>query len=613
MFSLTPMSYPKLFLIEPQILFLSTLTYIYPKFIMMRYQIQILIVAICVLVGQSCETGKKELNQLNIRIEGEPSVLNPYLASTGYSRQVSSMIFQTLASLDQKTFTLLPTMINQIPTIYTVADGPKKGLYAYDFVLRDQATWDNGTPITANDMVFTLKVILNPFAPTPYASYFETLHSVDIDPSNPKKFTAYFKEYYLLTLESMCQVAILPAYQYDQSKQIEKINLESLIDQSATKTADSTALRAFTTQFQDPKFSTDLQSISGSGPYRVESIQPGEGLTLALKPNYWGNALAGQLQHMAANPDKIKYRVIKDEAAVESHLRNQEIDLGMILNPTKFLDLQKDADLAKNYTFATQPTFQFGYWMLNLRMPIFKDNQVRKALAHLVNYDFLYNDVYQKLAERTIGPISPLKEFYNKDIKPYPFDINAAIALLEAAGWKDTDGDGIREKIIAGKKTKLAFKLMTSNVAEVSKRTAESIKEECRKAGIQIDLDLKDLKLITKETTAGTFETAILAAANFPGESDLYQYYHSKSQPPNGDNRSGYLSATADSLIDQIRHNPDATSRLGQYHRLQATLYHDLPHIYLFVPRQRYFVHNRYEPFMSPGRPGYIEPLFKLK
>ena len=261
----------------------------------------------------------------------------------------------------------------------------------------------------------------------------------------------------------------------------------------------------------------------------------------------------------------------------------------------------------------TQPIFQYGYWLLNNSLPALKDKNVRQAFAHLVDYNEILQNVYQGMASQAIGPISPMKPYYHKELKPYTYSLDKANTLLDAAGWKDTDGDGIRDKVLNGKKTKLSFKLLSSNAAEVAKRTAELIRDNSRKAGVEFVIDAKDINAITKETRAGAYETAILAAATMPGADDLYQFFHSASLAPKGENRSMYASPAADALIEQIRSNPDPISRTAQYLQLQAQLFEDVPVVFLFVPKHRYVVSNPFQPCMPAQRPRYYEPFFQLK
>jgi ABC-type transport system substrate-binding protein len=566
------------------------------------------VLAICAHFG--CTNDPKTEDVLRIRTDAEATILNPYMPSPGYSRYVSAQIFQTLAAVDPVTFEMQPVLITKIPEVYSVKDGPFQGKFAYDFEFRPEAKWDNDVPITAQDLIFTLKLILNPYLPTqPWRGYFESLQDVVIDPQNPKKCTAYFSSYYILALESMCQVPILPAYNYDPQNDISKVALTQLITKIGL---DTTALQRQATVFASPQYSTDPTKITGSGPYQVGNIQPGESMQLVRKTKYWADALSN-LPSMGAFPKKIVYRFVKDEAAVENLMLNQEIDLGFISNAQKFLDMQKDPAITINYELKTQSTFQYSYWMLNQRNPLLQDKNIRQALAQLVPYEKVQQEIYQNMAVRTIGAINPSKSYYHKDLAPYQHNVKAVSTLLDSLGWKVNPRDGIREHMIQGKKTRFSIVLLTSGASVTSTRLAESIKDEARKAGVEIVIEAADINVITQRTRAGDFQSAILAAATIPGPDDLYQNFHSNSFAPKGDNRSGYASPFADSLIQSIRSNPDLASRKQEYIKLQAIIHADAPHIFLFVPQQRYFVHKRYEPVMTPNRPGYMEGLFRVR
>jgi peptide/nickel transport system substrate-binding protein len=90
---------------------------------------------------------------------------------------------------------------------------------------------------------------------------------------------------------------------------------------------------------------------------------------------------------------------------------------------------------------------------------IFTEKMVRRAMAMLTPVDDINTVINMGKNTRIAGPVSPLKEEYNKDLKLIAFDIEGAKKLLDQAGWKDTDGDNIRDKVIDGEKVKFEFDL----------------------------------------------------------------------------------------------------------------------------------------------------------
>ncbi|MBP6826634.1 MAG: hypothetical protein KA165_08760 [Saprospiraceae bacterium] len=550
---------------------------------------------------------------VTVRMDGAVSTLNPYLPATGYSRYVAMRLFHTLAEIDPKTLELQPMLIKKIPTKREVKDGPYAGSLAYDFEILDEAKWDNGTPVTGNDMAFSLKVIFHPGLPTDvYRGFFQYLKGLEVDPANPKKFTAYFSQYYILMIETMCGVPVYPAYNYDRNNSLANIPLSDFLDKTKTEQIKANpAAQAFAKEFQDPKFSNDKNFISGSGPYRLESTDGDQGTTLVRKENWWGDAAVSKNPILAAYPSKLVYKIVLDEAAIENLLKTDALDVVTNLTPTKFQEMKQNATLAGKYDFHTYGATQYSRWAFNMRSPKLSDKRVRQALAHVVDYDYMLNSVMQGLAQRINSPVNPAKSFYAKELEAYDYNIDKAKSLLAEAGWKDTDGNGIVDKVLNGKKTDLTLDLMTGIKAKVNELASNSIQETALRAGIKINIVGVDIAKLHAETGKGQFETAIYGAALDPGLVELYQSYHSASLAPNGDNRTGFTQG--DSVIVAIRTTEDETTRNALYRKAQAIIHEEVPEVYLYAPLQRIVVAKRFDYVITANRPGYYEQLFKLK
>jgi peptide/nickel transport system substrate-binding protein len=555
-------------------------------------------------------------NTLRIRTEADANNLNLFLTNTAYSRYICQQLFQTMGILDPKTLEMKPLMIKSIPTERKVTEGAFKGCIAYDFEFLEEAKWDNGSPITANDFIFSVKLVEHPLLPTDtWRSYFEYLKGIEVDATNPQKFTVFSSKYYILGLETFCQFPVYPAYHYDAGNKLGAIPLATFLDAKKIKALAETDanLKAFADEIKLPKYTNESAFIVGSGPYSMESMKAGEGTMLVRKKNWWGDVAAAKNEYLRAYPEKIVYRPVKDEGAVENMIKNGELDVALTLSPNKFLELKANTDLAQKFDFNTLPLTMYNQWVFNIRNPKLADKRTRQALAYLVDYDNIINNIQKGMAKRTVGPINPIKSYYNNDIALYQPNIAKAQELLKAAGWIDSDQNGTVDKKIAGKKTDLSINLLATNVTETARFTAESIKEACKKVGINIEIQWTDINKITAESKAGNFETVMYAAATFPGADDLYQLLHSKSQPPGGDNRGGFANGQADKLMDAIRSEVDMTKRTEMYRQLQAILHDEVPAVYLSTPLQRYVVSKRFDAVISSNRPGYYEQFFKLK
>ncbi len=559
----------------------------------------------------------KEKESLDIRLEAAATTLNPLMPSSGYSRYVSSQIFQMLGNYEPETLEMKPILAKVIPSVRTATEEGHKGELAYDFEIHEAATWDNGSPVTGKDVAFTLKLIFHQGLPTDiWRAYYDYLTGLEVDPANPKKFTAYFRQYYILALESLCQTPIYSAYNYDPKGRLTNVLLTDFLNAAKGKTfADSETGKAFAEEFSDPKFANDSKFIAGSGPYRVQSMIDEQGTILVKKKDWWGDNASLTNPLLGAYPERIVYKVVKDEPAVVTLLKTEDLDLAMDLTATRFKEMQQDTHLTQLYDFKSRWTPRHSRLLLNLRSPdsILADVQVRKALAYVVDYDYLINVVQQGFAQPTVGPINPNKPYYAKDLARYTYNPTEAQRLLAAAGWNDSDNDGVLDKVLNGTLTRLSLKILSANGSKLSEMVVDNIREKAKMIGMELVVNMQDINNITDATKKGNFQIASFASAGQPGLDELYQSYHSASLAPNGDNRTGYQNPKMDSIIVAIRTTPDEAARNALYLEAQRILHEDVPEIYLFASYQRAVVAKKYNYVLTSVRPGYFEHLFRLK
>ncbi|MBL7827196.1 MAG: hypothetical protein JNJ57_11225, partial [Saprospiraceae bacterium] len=528
-----------------------------------RILIGIAVVALLLIVRFCTQnSGPEGPSELSIRYEAAPSKINPFLSLVFADIYPCARIFQTMGDLDPATLTLVPIIIKQVPQVYEVTDGPHKGELAADVEIIPEAAWDNGTPVTAKDIEFSLKLVFHPLIPSKaYLSYFDNISEFKIDPANPKKFTIYYKDYYFMAVEGLLLFPIMPAYNYDPGNKMTNVPLADFLDSTKLKafTTDPN-MKAFADEFQQPKFLNDPNFVTGSGPYRIETIND-QGLILVKKENWWGDKVAERVPLLAAYPNKIIYKVVKDENVVFNMLKNEQLDIvAGSFSPAKYFECKNNDSIAAKYDFEVKPPMQYNRWLFNMTKPVIKELAVRKALAHIVDYDKAIANIRLGLAERTVSNILPSKPYYNKDIVPYDFNIKKAQDLLAAAGWADANNDGILDKVIDGQSTRLSIELLVTNV-NTSRQYAEMVTEAARQAGIEIKSVSIDLTELNPKTRNGDYQTAFLGATLFPGSTEMAQRYHSNSLAPAGDNRSQLINPALDSLIDLISSERDEVKR----------------------------------------------------
>lgn len=562
-------------------------------------------------LATACGPDNQADEVVNVRMEAGPKTLHALLSTSGYTQYVAARIFLSLGDVDPQTLAIVPMMIKEIPSAGQMAEGPDKGRWYADFEILEAAAWDDGSPVTAADVLFTLKAILLPGLQESkvFEPYFKLVTKIEPDPNNLKKFRVWFSDYYILSVESLCQFPIYPAFHYDPKNRLGKFSLSDLQDPAkAESIAADPDVQAFIAEFKDPKFATDKNAISGSGPYRLESLTE-QLVVLVKKENWWGKALAERYPALMAEPAKLVYKITGQDDALENMLKNEEVDVAVSINPAKFLEWQKNETLKAKYDFLTGWISQYNRIHFNVGNPKLADKRVRQALAQAVDYDYLINTVVMGLGERTTGPINPSRPYYAKDIQPYLFNVQKARELLTSAGWTDSDGDGVVDKMLNGKKTPLTLELLSTNAVRTSELASNSVRQTMQQIGVKVNIVAIDVSKLGERTRARNFEMALYAGAQFPGWADLYQSYHSQSP----DNRGAFANAKADSLITAIRTGPDPAQRQLYYQEIQRLLHEECPEIYLYTPKQRYIVSKKFNYVISANRPGYYEHMFKVK
>lgn len=555
--------------------------------------------------------------EVTVRIDAAPNTFNPFLSNGhGPSSYVTRQTIQTLGEVDPESLEMKPLMITSIPKVRIINEGSKKGQFAYDFEIIPEAVWDNGSPITARDVEFTLKLIFHPGLPTKnYHGFLNKMTSMETDPANPKKFTIYYGSFYMLALETLCSIPIYPAYNYDASNRLTNIPLSDLLDTTKTAVlATDPNIMAFVEEFSQPKFANDPNAISGSGPYRLQLMNE-QGTVMVKKQNWWGDKVADKYPMLAAYPKKLVYKVVREDPVLENLLRNGELDLaGGVITPSKFLEFKADSLLSKKYDFFALGSVQYNRWLLNHRNPILGDVQVRRALTHIVDYEYFIQEVQRGLAIRIAVSMPPNRPYYDKSLPLPDYNIAKARQILTQAGWSDANGDGILDKVINGRSTPLSFKVTVPMTIKTNEMMATSLKESARQAGIDLQLVSVDLTTMSADTRNGNYDSALMGVVMFPGWVEYYQRFHSNSFSPAGDNRSLYANAEADRLIEAIRTEPDEAKRMDLYRQIQKVFYDDIPEIPVYAPLQRIIISKKFEPGLeTENRPGYWEHFARLR
>lgn len=545
-------------------------------------------------------------NEVVVRLPAEPDGLNPLLTTLSYARYVSEQIFQPLLDFDPESYELIPILAAERPTVEPITTGPAAGGLAYTFTIRDEAAWPDGSPVTAEDVVFSYKILLNPKVnAAPYRPYLESLTDVEIDPDNPRRFSVLTKEKYILGEASVGNVAIYPRYFYDPQGLLSDIVLADLADpETAARLAENNAqVAAFAETFNAAPNQRDADKLIGSGPYRLVEWQSGQRIILERRENYWAADI--DAPRLEAGPDRIVFEIIPDQTTAANAVRDEAIDAAVELDNQDFVRLRENEAVRTKFLLETEPAYKYYYILLNTKDPRLSDKRVRRALAHLVDVDGVIENLYNGLATRTVGPVHPTKSYYEDKLEPIPYDPNRARELLAEAGWTDSDGDGLLDKEIDGERVPLSLDFLTIASSTFGNNLAQIYQENARQVGVEVTIQPKEVQPAIGDLRSRDYHIYGGAFGNLPLPDDFKQLWHTESDTPTGYNRSGFGNAESDALIDEIRVTMDPKKREQLYKRFQRILYEEQPMIFLFAPAERIVLSKRFDAEPTALAPGF--------
>ncbi|CAH0999640.1 Oligopeptide-binding protein AppA [Neolewinella maritima] len=544
-------------------------------------------------------TAAAPATEVRICIKAEPVGINPILSVQNISRYVSEQVFQTLNEQDPLTFELIPLLAST-----PIIESNPEGGTAYRYTIDSLATWPNGTAVTAADVVFSLKALMNPLvASGPYRPYYEMVRDVVPAPDDPRTFRVVTQRSYILAAQAIGDLYIYPEYAYDPEGLLRDIPLPALTDPgSAERLAqENVKLRQFAAAFNDPALGYEPERIVGSGPYRLLEWVDGQYLRLQRRDDYWAGDR--EAAHLTAVPDELRYVIIPDHTTAINALRDLSLDVMIDMPVEEFQQLRDDPYLTQYYDFVNIPGFKYASILFNQDDPLVADSRVRRALAHTVDVDQLIEQLLLGLARRVVGPVLPNKSYYNSQLPFVDYDLDKATRLLREAGWVDTNGDGTVDKLIDGQRRELSFQLLSYPTPD-SEAVTLLVAEGARKVGVEIQVVKREPRSLLSTLDAGAFTASFYGQGFEPTPDDFAQVWLSSSVPPIGTNRGNFENAEADRIIRQIATLTDDTKRAALYRRFQEIIYANQPMIFLYSPYDRVVISKRFNYTLSSIAPN---------
>ena len=560
----------------------------------------------------SCQNNKIKNNEIVILEPSDPDMLNPINYTEALSGYITNHLFQKLIDVDYKNPNLyVPVLADTLPISNKTSDHTM----SITFHLRKGAKWDNETPVTIKDILFTLKVIKCPQVNNPFSKpYFESLKDIKLYDNDSLKFTILLDKIYFLAVSTFSDVPILPEYLYDPQKLLRKFSLKQ-IAAGKEDVLKEESLQKFASDFNSEKRSRNPDCIGGSGAYKFVEWKSNECIVLERKKNWWGDAFKNENCFFDSYPDKLIYKTISDPSTALNSLKSGSVDVMRSIKSKDFTELKQSSKFLKQFNSFSPIKYSFIYVGINNKSPFFIDIFTRKAMAHLVDTKRIISTVKYGLAKQIIGPIHPSKTLdYDTTISPYDFNPEEARKLLALSGWKNTNGDETIDKIIGGKRIEFEVNLIynTSNIERQS--VGLMIQEEAKKVGIKINLIGTSNSVLSEKCKKHNFDLMVGGWVTGPAPDDFKQLFHSNSILLDGGNYCNYLNEEVDTILDSIQIELDPTKRSILYKRFQKIIHEEVPMIFLWTPYENLAINKTIiNPIISTTSPGYWEQSFIIK
>lgn len=544
---------------------------------------------------------------------GEPDNLHPTNGTSNPRRMIQDYTQRFLLNIDLQTLELRPDLVTEMPKVSP--DG-----LTYTYQLKSGIFWDDGSELTVDDVIFSMKAQTCPQVNNPaYKAMFEYTKSITADPQSPDKVIVVFKRRFVYNVAMFGDIAILQEKFHDKNGVLRNYTIEQFLNPDFMKT-EHRDLDEWAKEFNDPKYGRDVNLLNGLGPYKVTAWEDKSRLELTRKKAHWSQKLPNPGYYDAAFPDKIICRLITDENAIALELKNQTIDASTWISTHGLYELQKDSLFNRNYHSAFVHNFDWQYMGFNMkpeavnRTPFFTDKNVRRAIAHLVPCDEMNQTYLDGQAVRMSSAVTPTrKDVYDPKLKPIAYDIEKAKQLLDAAGWKDTDGDNIRDKVINGKKVPFEFELMTMTGNVAAENMAKDIKESLYKAGIVAKIRSLEFATFYQQLPMHEFDMYFGAWSGSAFPEDYKQLWHSEQWANGGSNYVGFGSPKTDQLIDSIRVQIVDSLRHPMERELMSIIYDEQPYVFLFMVPRKIAIHKRFDNAnMYWEKPGVYLPALRL-
>ncbi len=511
---------------------------------------------------QPAEPNTTDSNKsITIVIPEDPPSFNPMVADTGYDALVMELALLGLADIDPNG-NVFPELAADLPTVENggVMIDENAGTMSVTWTMRDDIQWSDGTPVTADDVLFTWTAISDPVNGTwiPGIDYIDSVEQL-----SQYSFAVNYNTIYpgYLTQFGGEQIAIWPAHYCD---------------------------------LEQGFLAWDCgRNPLSNGPFSLDEWIEGDHMTFSKNENFY----------LAPKPgiSQVIVRIVPDDSVRKTMMLNGDADIDMWINTNTVKDLE-GSDVAKVSLSPTDRWVMRLYFNLAEKRtvdpsasphPVLSDLSVRQAIRSAIDVDTITSEIFYGLATPTWTEF--FRPPYQCEIARPVYDPESAKSMLEAAGWTDSDGDGVREchgcaTAEEGYVMEMEF-ITYAEFGEPLELTQQLIAEMLGEIGIKMNISVVEGSILWDQAEnggieqSGNFDIDIWddGYAGVDPTDYVWELYSQEAiEPGSGYNIMRYDNADVDALIDEA-YTLDEATRKETFCAIADHINEDVPLVHLFT------------------------------
>jgi ABC-type transport system substrate-binding protein len=528
-------------------------------------------------------------------VRSNPRSLNTHIWSDAeLQEQIAAPVYDYLAEQSRKNpDNFIPGLCNRI----TVSDDYKvftcyvrKGMYWHKPYLtpaqkRGDLAWLDKLPpqeVTAYDVKFNFDVVRDPLSECgPIASYLVDLDTVVVLDRYTLRIT-WRESSYFNKSSTINQFFIYPKFIYERDEKGQLLSPDQIAP-----------------RYPQHWFN---HMMCGTGPFRFAGFEPNQLIRLRRNDAYWS----------PVRPviDGMDLRIAADATIRLNLFKAGEIDV-LFPTPAQYRaeileggseSLKDGIDKGKYFTKKWE-MFAYFFVAWNLRHKIFRDREVRRALAHLYPKGTIIRDVHYGLASAHDSPVHKFESAYATDLEQFPYDPEKGARLLDEAGWV-MGPQGVRKKVVEGEELPLRFKLLYATTSTTARDMALLFEKSAKQVGVLIEPDAQRWEALTQLLDDKQFDSVTLGWGN-SWDSNPSQIWHPDSaKSAKGSNFVSYVNPRIAEIIEGLKREFGLDRRQALWRDFQHTIVGDQPYLFDVIQTRLYVINSRLaNPYLCRIRP----------